>query len=262
MNEPIPFLQAKHYRKGPRSKVDWVVIHSAEIGESLAGAEALMGVCAVNPRVASWHYATDADSITQSVREEDVAFHAPGASQFGIGIELSGRARQTADEWADDFSTRMLDRAAQLVARICRRWSIPIVFVDSAGLLAGTRGITTHAAVSKAWKKSTHWDPGPHFPMERFVELVQSYFERLDTEPAPPPSTPIPTDLPTLRKGSKGEAVAEAQRRLNAIGQWPPLDDDGDFGAKTLAAVERFQFERGLNPDGVVGAKTWSELLK
>ena len=32
-------------------------------------------------------------------------------------------------------------------------------------LRAGERGITTHAQVSKAWKKSDHWDPGPGFPI-------------------------------------------------------------------------------------------------
>lgn len=209
--DPIQFLQAKDYRRGRRDPatgapcgVDLVVIHSAEIGESLAGAEALMRVCAKGrvfppghpkagqPSPASWHYSADADSICQSVREEDTAFHAPGASHRAIGIELSGRARQTADEWDDDFSTRMLDRVAQLVARICGRWDLPCAFVDAEALRAGQRGITTHAAVSVAWRKSTHWDPGPHFPMERFVEMVIWYRSLLRTEPAPPPSEAAP----------------------------------------------------------------------
>src|SRR5688572_4176947 len=90
----IPFRQARHYRPSPQGRpIRWIVIHSAEIGESLAGAEALMNVCATQERVASWHYAVDADSITQSVREHDIAFHAPGASSKSIGIELAGRAR-------------------------------------------------------------------------------------------------------------------------------------------------------------------------
>jgi len=216
----IQFLQAKAYRRGrlhpvghPQAGqpcgIDLVVIHSAEIGESLEGAEALMRVCAKGrvfppghpkagqPSPASWHYSADADSICQSVLEGDTAFHAPGASHRAIGIELSGRARQTADEWDDDFSTRMLDHVAQLVAAICRRWTLPIAFVDAEGLRRGDRGITTHAAVSKAWGKSSHWDPGEHFPMERFVEMVLFYYDVQgqqldtlppDTDPSPPPS--------------------------------------------------------------------------
>jgi N-acetyl-anhydromuramyl-L-alanine amidase AmpD len=169
----IPFLQARHYKPGPRV-VELVVIHTAEIGESLAGAEALMKVCAVNPRVASWHYAVDADSITQSVREEDIAYAAPGANRNGIQIELSGRARQTKEEWQDAFSLTMLELAADLVAGICFRWDLPMVFVPRESLrLPGARGITTHAEVSKAFEKSDHWDPGPNFPMAWLLERVQ-----------------------------------------------------------------------------------------
>jgi N-acetyl-anhydromuramyl-L-alanine amidase AmpD len=169
----IPFLQARHYRPGPR-KVDLVVIHSAEIGESLEGAEALMKVCATSERVASWHYAVDANSITQSVHELDIAFHAPGANHNGIGIELSGRAKQTAAEWQDPFSFTMLELVAGLVARICARYELPVVFVPREVLRsAGAQGITTHAEVSKAFGKSSHWDPGPHFPMPHLLERVK-----------------------------------------------------------------------------------------
>jgi N-acetyl-anhydromuramyl-L-alanine amidase AmpD len=182
------FLQARHYRPGPRTTVDLVVIHSAEIGESLEGAEALQKVCATNLRVASWHYAVDANSVTQSVREMDIAFHAPGANHNGIGIELSGRARQSQAEWQDAFSFHMLELAAELTAGICKRWNIPVVFVSAETMkLPGARGITTHREVSRAFKKSDHWDPGPHFPMAWFLERVRHFQSAPDTEPAPAP---------------------------------------------------------------------------
>ena len=37
---------------------------------------------------------------------------------------------------------------------------------------------------------------------------------------------------------------------------------DGDFGSGTLAAVKKFQKEKGLTVDGIVGAKTWKALLQ
>lgn len=181
----IKFLQARHFKPGPR-RIDLVVIHTAEIGEVLTGAEALMKACAVSERVASWHYAVDPDSVTQSVRDEDVAFAAPGANHNGIQIELCGTARQSPAEWQDAYSFYLLENAARLVADLCLTWDIPVTLLTAADLkLPGLRGITTHDAVSKAFRKSDHWDPGPHFPMEHFLQRVRHYQEAPPTEPAP-----------------------------------------------------------------------------
>ena len=44
----------------------------------------------------------------------------------------------------------------------------------AADLVAGKRGITGHADVSAAFRKSDHWDPGPDFPWTRFLRLARS----------------------------------------------------------------------------------------
>jgi murein L,D-transpeptidase YcbB/YkuD len=70
---------------------------------------------------------------------------------------------------------------------------------------------------------------------------------------------------PTLRYRSTGSCVKALQYALN---QWisyqripiSKLVIDGSFGGKTLDAVKRFQERQGLNPDGVVGSKTWAKL--
>lgn len=64
---------------------------------------------------------------------------------------------------------------------------------------------------------------------------------------------------PTLRRGSKGDAVERLQRALAAAG-FGPGANDGTFGPGTEAAVKRFQAARGLTADGVVGPATWSAL--
>jgi N-acetyl-anhydromuramyl-L-alanine amidase AmpD len=171
----IPFLQAKFFTSPaePR-KIELVVLHSAVVPELFDRAEWLMKLCATNDRKASWHYAVDGDSITQSVREEDIAWHAPGANQRGIGIELATAGMPTRADWEDQYSRKMLELAAFLTAGICVRRSISPFFVDAAGLIEGRRGITTHAEVSKAFKRSDHMDPGPAFPMESFLADVSA----------------------------------------------------------------------------------------
>lgn len=181
MNVPtshIPFVGAIHYRRSSGRPVDWIVLHTAEVAEIRNAAQVVAaGFARPGSPAVSAHYCVDARSIVQCVHEEDIAFHARGANDTSIGIELAGRAAQTAAEWDDMYSRDMMDRAARLVADICRRRMIPAAPVDAAGLQAGARGITTHAEVSRAFRRSTHTDPGPRFPMQTFLAKVRMYLQ-------------------------------------------------------------------------------------
>lgn len=75
--------------------------------------------------------------------------------------------------------------------------------------------------------------------------------------------TPVNDELPTLKKGSKGEDVKKLQKRLMELGySLPKYGADGDFGNETLEAVKAFQKDHGLTVDGVVGEKTWKAMDK
>ncbi|MFI9752261.1 peptidoglycan-binding protein [Streptomyces collinus] len=64
---------------------------------------------------------------------------------------------------------------------------------------------------------------------------------------------------PSLRLGSSGAAVQQAQCYLNqAIDAG--LDQDGDFGQITQSATRAFQQCAGIVVDGRIGAQTWSFL--
>lgn len=168
-----PAIWAKHYTPSNRTQVSKIVLHSAEFPEKPRAARALCE-WAAGPQAerVSWHYAVDADEVIQAVREHDVAWAAPGANGNGIQIELIGYAAQAGPQWGDPFSSRMLDNAVNLVVGICQRWGIPATFLYAPALRQGGAGITTHAEVSLAFGKSTHTDPGPAFPIRRFMERV------------------------------------------------------------------------------------------
>jgi len=175
---PIPFVPARHFTVGriAPGAVTLIVLHTMEAAEKPSTAElvaAWFGGAAA-PR-ASAHYCVDSDTIVQCVREDDTAWHAPGANHNGIGIEHAGYARQTAEQWADPYSERMLRLSARLSAEVCARHEIPIAFVDVAGLRGGKSGITTHHAVSLAFRKSTHTDPGEAFPVGWYLYLVRRF---------------------------------------------------------------------------------------
>lgn len=172
---PFPFIPARHFQASSRKAVDLIVIHSAEAPETPTTAEAVAGFFAsADAPVASAHYSVDANSIVQSVLEKDIAFHAAGANANGIGIEHAGFARQTAGQWADAYSEKMLRLSAALTAYLCTKYVVPPVFVSVEGLRARQRGITTHAAVTAAFGHGDHTDPGPNFPMAHYLELVRA----------------------------------------------------------------------------------------
>jgi len=67
-----------------------------------------------------------------------------------------------------------------------------------------------------------------------------------------PQPQPQPKNL--LAQGSEGEAVARAKERLNQFGY---STGEGDtYDEQTVAAVKRFQADKGLPVDGVIGPNT------
>ena len=255
-----PFVPSPHFTPASGRKIDVVVIHSMEMDETTTTAER----CAAwfqNPSAkVSAHYCVDSDSIVQCVREKDVAWHAPGANSDGIGIEHAGRAAQTTADWLDAYGQAMLALSAELVAGVCGRYRIPVTWLQPADLLAGKRGLTSHNNVSQAFKRGSHWDPGPGFPVERYLRLVSTQLGR-GTQGGVPPQ-PLKDDPPTLRRGSEGWQVKKLQKLLRAHGLMPePAKIDGDFGELTEAAVEAFQSLHDLEVDGIVGPLTWHALI-
>ncbi len=104
-----------------------------------------------------------------------------------------------------------------------------------------------------------HRKTDPDFDMGAFRIAVGAILG--GTAPAPvlipaaePPAQPGgPVGRPTLRRNSKGDLVRQIQAKLG-------VEQVGNFGPKTEAAVREFQRNQGLVPDGIVGPKTWAAL--
>lgn len=176
----MKFVQAKSYSKANRGVFDvsLVVIHTMEAPEKAATAENVAAWFAgPNAPKASAHYNVDSDSIVQSVAEADVAWHAGPVNGFSIGIEHAGYAKQTVEEWGDPYSVAMLERSAELVGRICRRYKIPVRRLTDADLSRGERrGLCGHVDVTNGLTGGKgHWDPGPHFPWAWYLDRVRAH---------------------------------------------------------------------------------------
>lgn len=165
-----PFVQAKHFRRGGNDKPTRIVVHRMEAPEKGDGAEACARYFQTVERPASAHLCVDNNSIVRCVADGDVAFHAP-PNAHSLGIEHAG----IGEDWGagGQFDTDMLRLSARAVARWCRQYDLPAVWLSPADLRAGKRGITSHFNVSQAWHQTTHTD-GKGFPVEKYLALVRS----------------------------------------------------------------------------------------
>lgn len=262
------FVQARNYTSADRGRgdVSWIVLHSMEMPETINTAERCAEYFANTTRQASAHYCVDNNSIVQCVALHDVAWAAPGANSRGIQIELSGYANQSHPQWLDNFGIAMLRLAAEHVASLCKAYQIPMRYIDREGLLGGRPGITTHHQVSQAFKRSTHYDPGPHFPINQFCAMVNTFGK--DSAPV---VTPGPSNLIRLKDGTSfftffprwspitlgsrfwAQTIA-LQFKLNgyqtATGH-RALVLDGKFGQKSYDFLKAYQYWKGLPQDGI-----------
>lgn len=178
----LPFVQARWYTKGtPGVRAhDWIVLHTMEMPDKGDTAMSCAHLFQSLPstRKASAHFCIDNARAIHTVNLDDVAYGAPGANRRGIHLEHAGFAKQTAVEWTAPYNQSMLKLSAIVAGEIVKRYKIPITFLTVEQLQRGERGFTTHNVCSKAFPPNAgHWDPGPHFPMLEYLQLVRDAVE-------------------------------------------------------------------------------------
>ncbi|MEG1053030.1 MAG: N-acetylmuramoyl-L-alanine amidase, partial [Janthinobacterium sp.] len=147
-----------------------------------------------------------------------------------------------------------IDVAAEYCAYLCRLY----------GWTAAN--ICSHREAARAGYASNHGDPESwmrHFgdDMGKFRARVDALLSDLPGEytivTAGDAEAGASSNQPTVRMGSKGEAVRRLQNTLMVLGFALDHGADGNFGGETLEALEDFQRKYGLDVDGVCGPKTW-----
>jgi peptidoglycan hydrolase-like protein with peptidoglycan-binding domain len=82
-----------------------------------------------------------------------------------------------------------------------------------------------------------------------------------DTAPRGPATSCTYTESePSIRRGSTGEGVRQAQCYLNLTIAGLDIPEDGDFGRVTDEATRRFQRCAGITVDGLIAGETWAYL--
>ncbi|MEU1089659.1 N-acetylmuramoyl-L-alanine amidase [Streptomyces sp. NPDC005576] len=144
-------------------RIDRVVVHVTQ--GSLASA---VRVFQDPAHRAAAHYVVGRDgSVTQMIRELDVAYHAGNRSynERSVGIEHEGFVDRP-----KDFTAAMYASSARLTASVCGRYGIPV----------DREHVIGHVEVPG----TDHTDPGPHWDWDRYMELIRRAASARPARPA------------------------------------------------------------------------------
>lgn len=179
ISAPKPPYVAARWHGGHQDVIKWIVLHSAVTPCQDGMAQSVAEDFAHRPEnnKASAHYAVDPHNRRQCVYDKTVAYHC-GYNEGSIGVEMCEWPSQDIARW-DDTAHRQLEvNTAHLVARLCLVYKVRPYYVNWLGLKAGIKGVTTHAEMSKAFKASSHWDPGAWRRL-RFMREVRRHYRYL-----------------------------------------------------------------------------------
>lgn len=149
-----------------------IVLHTTESNPGDGSARRVAGwQASTAPAPSSYHKLVDTGNIVQTVLDEQTAFHAVGFNSFSLGLSFSTRASLWGRNNRTD--TAMLERGAWVAAQWCKKYDIPVTLITNSQGRRGVKGIITHAAVDPGRRS----DPGPNFPMDRFLSMVKEYVD-------------------------------------------------------------------------------------
>lgn len=137
-----------------------------------------------------------------------------------------------------------------------------IVVSDEGGVIKTIEGNTSDDDIGSQRNGGGVYDRDRK--QDKTIMGVMRMSAKLSKAPAPTPAAPAKpkkvVKKPVLRQGSVNQrAVRELQHLLRKHGFMVRVD--GVFGEKTDAAVKKFQEKHKLVEDGIVGRRTWEELL-
>jgi len=242
---------------GLRSKTTCALLHV-----DAGGAASLQGWFNNPASSASSHFYVKYDgTVEQYLDTKYIAWTQRTGNAYGIGIETQGLGSGT-------WTTAQAASIAALLRWVSKTHGVPLVnMVDSK---PGRRGVGYHRMGCSPWRVpgGDVWGPngkicpGP----ERVAQFDAVLASALSGTPVvnPIPSTPGTESqaqiIARLNAGFSQPWITAIQNKLNRLGVYQRLDEDGVRGPRTESTIKDFQGRNGLVPDGLPGPLTNAKL--
>lgn len=241
---------------GVRPRTTCAILHV-----DAGGANSLQGWFNNPASSASSHFYVKYDgTVEQYVDTKYIAWTQRAGNAYGIGIETQGLG-------SGSWTTAQMASIAALLRWISKTHGVPLV--DMRDSKPGRRGVGYHRMGIDNWRVTGGdvWGPrGKVCPGNaRVLQFEAVLGSALGGTPVvnPLPPKPSETEAQLIARLNAGYSVAwikAIQQKLNRLGGYQHLDEDGVRGAKTASTVKDFQARNGLVPDGLPGAATNAKL--
>lgn len=249
----VDYVKISPNSTNPRNhKIDTITIHHMAGNLSV---ESCGEVFAPSSRQASSNYGIGSDGrVGLYVEEKNRSWCSSNQANDHRAVTIEVANSSADGEWP--VSEKAYAKLIDLCVDICKRNGIKKL--NYTGDRSGN--LTMHKFYANTQC------PGPYLE-KRFPDIAAQVNARLGVEgklveKPVEVKAPATTNLPELTKGSSGDSVKALQVLLIgygfSCGEWGA---DGDFGSATKDAVVKFQRKTGLDDDGIVGPKTWANLL-
>lgn len=117
------------------------------------------------------HFSSDPSTVLQGLESWYGTGHVGSAqgNQYGISWEFVGFVSSSTA-----YYRACIDRAADSMRLVMKKWGIPHRWLSDAELRAGNvKGLVTHLQCSRVLGGSNHTDPGPNFPQQYLINALE-----------------------------------------------------------------------------------------
>lgn len=208
------WIGSPNYSSRGGSGVRLVVVHTAEGARNFRD---LGGFFASSSAAASSHTGIDDEqgTIGEYVVRSNKAWTQANYNPQCVSTELCAApiasshpcgANWDAEEW--NRHTAMLSNVADWIREECDYYGLPVTKLSAADAQGSGRGVCGHADLGAGG--GGHWDPGPHFPWSRVMDMARG------TTTQPPPAAALEQEDPSMialgqMKDGRFELFVEAQ---------------------------------------------------